>query len=213
MTSDDRRLDTLAAIGAARTVIVMRLTDHTNAIQIATALVEEGLCVMEVTLDHSDSLATIAAIARELGPNVVLGAGTVRTIEQVHRAAAAGAVFCVSPNIDAGVVAAMQEECLVAIPGAFTPTEIALAVDSGADLVKIFPAGAVGPDYLRALTGPFRGVKFVPTGGISHTSLQVWYEAGAVAIGLGSDLLVVDDLVEMRRRASVVLAQSHGVQF
>lgn len=162
---------------------------------------------MEVTLDNPDSLSAIRQLRDALGEEVTLGAGTVRTTEQVREAAESGAQFCVSPHVDPRIVSASKNAGLVSIPGACTPTEVEMAIDAGADCVKLFPAGPLGVKYLAALRSPFPNVRFVPTGGISHGELRPWYEAGAFAVGLGSDLVRVKDLSELRRRAKIAAGQ------
>lgn len=199
----------VAAIERARTVVVLRLRDHRQTVRIGETLAEAGLTVIEVTLDHPDSVAALRRLHDAIGSRTVLGAGTVRSGEQVAVAADAGARFIVSPHTDPAVIQATRRANLASLPGACTPTEVALAQDSGADFVKLFPAGPLGPDYLRALRGPFRDVRFVPTGGLRHDRLQPWYAAGAVAVGLGSDLIAAEP-DELARRARVVVSQVDG---
>ncbi len=206
-TQTQTQTQTEDAVRKARAVVVLRLRDHRNTVRMGETLVDAGLTIMEVTLDHPDSIAALQRLHEALGERAVLGAGTVRTSDQVAAAAAAGARFCVSPHTDPAVIEATVQAGLVAIPGACTATDVATAVDSGAQLVKLFPAAPLGPDYLRALRGPFRDVPFVPTGGIRHDQLQPWYDAGAVAVGLGSDL-ISEDLTELHRRATVTATQA-----
>jgi Entner-Doudoroff aldolase len=121
--------------------------------------------------------------------------------------AEAGARFVVSPNTDPRVIGAALDAGLDPIPGALTATEVASAIGAGAALVKLFPAGPLGTAYLRALRGPFGDVDFVPTGGIAHDAVGEWLAAGAVAVGLGSDLVPARptdaDLAGIQARARV----------
>lgn len=195
------------AIQRTRAVVVLRLSDHRETVRIGEILAEAGLGIMEITLDHPDSLSALRALADAIGEHVVLGAGTVTSSEQVAAAADCGARFIVSPHTDPAVIRTSMDAGLASLPGACSPTEIATAVAAGAPLVKLFPAGPLGPDYLRALRGPFRNVPFVPTGGIAHDALRPWYAAGAVAVGLGSDLLA-GGLDELPARARTVAAQA-----
>lgn len=206
---------TLARIRQAGTVVVLRLRDHSNLLSIARTLADVGLDVMEVTFDHPDTAGSLAALVDALGDRVLIGAGTVRSREHVQRAADAGARFCVSAYAGPSVIAATCEAGMAPLPGVVTATEIELALEAGAHMVKLFPAGPLGAAYLRAIRGPFRDVEFVPTGGIAHDALLPWYEAGAVAVGLGSDLIgdaatQVDDstLSDLARRAAVVRRQA-----
>jgi Entner-Doudoroff aldolase len=201
MTAADRLRD-------AGAIAILRLRDHARGVELGHALAGAGLRAIEVTLDHPDALRSLAALAAALPDDVLLGAGTVRRPEQVAQAAGAGARFVLSPHTDPAIVEATLAAGLEPVPGACTPTEVATALDAGARLVKLFPAGPLGPGYLKALLGPFRGTAFVPTGGIRHDELAPWLDAGAAAIGLGSDLVpgggALDGVAE---RAAAVAAQ------
>ncbi len=201
-------LDRLRASGA---VAIMRMRDHERSVEVAHALAGAGVRAIEITLDHPQALRALRAVADVMPGEVLLGAGTVRTVEQVRRAADAGARFCLSPHVDAAIVEATLAAGLEPVPGACTPTEVALALSAGARLVKLFPAGPLGTGYLRALLGPFAGVAFLPTGGIRHDGVAPWLEAGAVAVGLGSDLVPGDpargDLAGIAERARRVVRQ------
>src|SRR5215210_6720578 len=192
-------------------VAIMRLRDHGRSVEIGHALADAGLTVMEITLDDPAALAALRALAYALPAEVLLGAGTVRRPEQVAQAADAGARFCLSPHVDPAIVEATLTAGLEPVPGAASATEVALALDAGARVVKLFPAGALGVGYLRALLGPFRGTDFLPTGGIRHDRVGEWLEAGAAAVGLGSDLVPAmpeaADLDGIATRARVVAEQ------
>lgn len=211
--SDDPR-EQIRRTGA---VAILRLTDHSHTLDVARALADAGLDVIELTLDHPAALDALRAMADALLPDdVLLGAGTVRRPDQVTAAAAAGARFCVSPNVDASVIRASLAAGLEPLPGACTATEVASALDAGARMLKLFPAGPLGPGYLRALLGPFRDVELVPTGGIAHDAVAPWVAAGAAAVGLGSDLVGPqpgpDDIDEIARRARLVVEQVAGAR-
>lgn len=215
MSSSSTADETLDRIRAAGTVVVLRLRDHTNLLAIAGTLADAGLDVMEITFDHPDTAKSLAQLVDAFGDRVLVGAGTVRTAEQVHQAAEAGGRFCVSAHSSPAVIAATRAAGLASLPGVATATEIVMALDAGAHMVKLFPAGPLGVGYLRALRGPFRDVEFVPTGGIAHDGLRPWYDAGAVAIGLGSDLIGdaatrADEgaLTALADRASLVVDQT-----
>lgn len=171
------------------TIAIMRLRQHGLAVEIGRELVGAGLPVLEVTFDHPDAPRALASMVEQLPANAVVGAGTVRRPEQVLECKAAGGRFCVSPHTDPELIRACVDNGLEPIPGACTATEVAAAVDAGARLVKLFPAGPLGVGYLRAMLGPFREVHFVPTGGIRHHEVGPWLVAGAAAVGLGSDLV------------------------
>jgi 2-dehydro-3-deoxyphosphogluconate aldolase / (4S)-4-hydroxy-2-oxoglutarate aldolase len=179
----------VAAVRQAGAVAILRLREHTQAVRIGRLLLDAGLPVMEVTFDHPGAPAALRAMVEQLPAGALLGAGTVRSADQVARCRDAGGRFCVSPHTDPGLIRACVEAGLEPIPGAHTATEVAAASGAGARLIKLFPAGPLGPGYLRAMLGPFRDALFVPTGGIRHDEVGVWLRAGAAAVGLGSDLV------------------------
>ena len=208
--------DALERLRDSGAVAIMRLRDHGRSVEIGHALAGAGLAVMEVTLDHPGAARALRALADALPGDVLLGAGTVRRVEQVAEAADAGARFCLSPHCDPAIVEATLAAGLEPVPGAGTATEVARALDSGARVVKLFPAGPLGIGYLNALQGPFRGTAFLPTGGIRHDEVGAWLEAGATAVGLGSDLVPAvpeaSDLERIAERAAVVVEQVAGAR-
>jgi Entner-Doudoroff aldolase len=212
----DREPDGLDRLRASGAVAIMRLRDHALSVDIAHALAGAGVRAIEVTLDHPRALDALGAVAAAMPGEVLLGAGTVRTLEQVRQAADAGARFCLSPHVDPAVVEATLAAGLEPVPGACTPTEVALSLTAGARLVKLFPAGPLGPGYLRTLLAPFAGVAFLPTGGIGHDAIAPWLDAGALAVGLGSDLVpgvpTGADLPGIAERARRVVAQVADVR-
>ena len=203
--------DAPARLRDAGAVAIMRLRDHRRSVEIGHALAGAGLTVMEITLDDPAALGALRALADALPSSVLLGAGTVRRPEQVAQAADAGARFCLSPHCDPAIVEATLEAGLEPVPGAGSATEVARALDAGARVVKLFPAGPLGVGFMKALLGPFRGTDFLPTGGIRHDGVGEWLEAGAAAVGLGSDLVPAvpeaTDLDGIAARARVVAEQ------
>lgn len=182
-------------------------------LRIGDALREGGVGAAEVTLNSADALSRIEALRGHFGEELLIGAGTVRTVTDVDAALDAGAVFLVSPNFDPESVARSREAGVVHLPGVFTASEAQAAHAAGCRLVKLFPADALGPAYLRALRAPLDNVGFVPTGGIDATNIPEYVRAGAVAFGVGSALVRKDEddiealairaraLVEALRRA------------
>jgi 2-dehydro-3-deoxyphosphogluconate aldolase/(4S)-4-hydroxy-2-oxoglutarate aldolase len=179
----------VAAVRRAGAIAILRLREHAHAVALGRLLLDAGLPVMEVTFDHPGGAAALRSMVDQLPAAALLGAGTVRTTEQIWSCKEAGGRFCVSPHTDPGLIRASLDAGLEPIPGAHTATDVAAATDAGARLIKLFPAGPLGLSYLRAMLGPFRDVLFVPTGGIRHDEVGTWLRAGAVAVGLGSDLV------------------------
>ena len=147
------------------------------------ALAAGGVLLAEVTIDTPGALEAVAEARRQGRP---VGVGTVTTAAQVRAAAEAGARFVVSPGLVPEVVESALALGLEPLPGALTPTEIMAARSHGATLVKLFPAGALGPDYVRAVLAPLAGVDLVPTGGVRVTNAAAYLDAGAAAVALGS---------------------------
>lgn len=158
--------------------------------RIADALLAGGVRVMEVTLNSNDALAAITQLRQRGGSDLLVGAGTVRTAEQVIQAVKAGAQFMVSPNFDAAAVARSLAAKVLHLPGVATPTEAQNAFMAGCTMVKLFPVDVLGgPAYLKAIRAPLNDIEFVPTGGISVENIAEYRKAGAVAVGVGGSLV------------------------
>lgn len=156
---------------------------------IADAMIDAGIGAMEVTLNSDCALEHIATLHARGDERLMIGAGTVRTPEDVDRAIDAGAQFLISPGFDEASVARATEAKVLHLPGVFTPTEAMHAAAAGCRLLKLFPCDVVGPAYLKALKAPLDEVDFVPTGGVSPANLAQWRRAGAVAVAAGSSLV------------------------
>lgn len=158
---------------------------------IADALAAGGIRAFELTLNdpEDDALRAIEAAARHAaaaGDLLAIGAGTVLSIEAATRAIDAGATFLVSPHLDGELVRWAADRGVPMLPGAATPTEVLGAWRAGAAAVKVFPASALGPQFLRELRGPFPDIPLQPTGGITLENAADYIRAGAIAIGMGS---------------------------
>ena len=156
---------------------------------IAETLTEGEVSVMEVTLNSANALSGIERLRGEVGGRVLVGAGTVRTADEVTQALDAGAQFLVSPNFDPASVARSQAAGVIHLPGVFTASEAQAAYAAGCRIVKLFPADALGPAYLKALRAPLHDIGFAPTGGIDAGNAADFMQAGAVALGVGSSLV------------------------
>jgi 2-dehydro-3-deoxyphosphogluconate aldolase/(4S)-4-hydroxy-2-oxoglutarate aldolase len=181
--------------------------EHTR--RIAEILLETQVPIMEVTLNSQGALEAITKLRQQFeGQSLLIGAGTVRTAQQVEAAVAAGAQFIVSPNFDPAAVSRSQAHDVLHLPGVFTPTEAHNAFEAGCRMLKLFPSDVVGPAYLKALRAPLNDIEFVPTGGITADNLGDYIRAGAVAVGIGSALISgpQQSLEEITSRAKALRA-------
>jgi 2-dehydro-3-deoxyphosphogluconate aldolase/(4S)-4-hydroxy-2-oxoglutarate aldolase len=197
MRSDTSHLD---AFGRRLTdlgvVPVVEIDNADRAIDLARTLVEAGLPCAEITFRTAATADAIAAIAVAV-PELYLGAGTVRTIEQADAALASGAQFLVAPCYNPRVVSHAQELCIPMLPGVSTPTEIDAACECGFSLLKLFPAGALGGiSYLKVIAAAFGDVRFVPTGGIDAATLADYLALPQVACCGGSWMIGRQRLAE-----------------
>lgn len=164
-------------------------------LRLSEALYEGGIDLIEVTFAQAkpDTFAqtaeAIRAIDRHFGGRVLAGAGTVMSEAQVDMAREAGAKYIISPNVDQGVIRRTKEYGLCAFPGALTPTEIAQAHAGGADAVKVFPAGNLGPGYIKAVAAPLAHIPLMAVGGVNEQNAQDFLRAGAIGLGVGGNLV------------------------
>ena len=179
----------------------------------AEALLAGGVDTLEVTCDSPGVLDMIRAIDAALGDRVLLGAGTVLDASTAQSAVDAGAKFLVSPHTDPELVRSFSARGIPWIPGAFTASEVLAAWRAGASVVKLFPAGSVGPAYIKDLRGPLREIPLLPTGGVTIDNAASFLEAGAWGLGMGSALVapgigLADLEARARRLREVVSAHS-----
>lgn len=190
----------------ALVVAVVRGTSAAGAVEVAEALLEGGITALEITFTTPDAPRAIRELHSRHGNRIVLGAGTVTTGVQVAAAEDAGARFLVSPGCDPDLVPVMQRTGLAVLPGVLTPSEVLQAMRLGAETVKLFPGSLGGPEYLRALRGPFPALSFVPTGGVHAGNVGEWLDAGAVAVGVGHAVAPATIAGPEQRRAVVAAA-------
>jgi 2-dehydro-3-deoxyphosphogluconate aldolase/(4S)-4-hydroxy-2-oxoglutarate aldolase len=207
--------DFLDELTAAGLLAIIRASDPSAATRAALVLIESGIRFIEVSLVTTDALRVIADVARRAPDGCVIGAGTVLTVDDVARAYEAGATFMVTPALTESVAESVARSIPV-LAGALTPTEVITALNHGATAVKLFPAAAGGPAYLRALRDPLPGAPFVPVGGVDAALAAEYLAAGAVAVGVGSPL-VGDaarggDLDALRGRAAAFLAVAEAAR-
>lgn len=206
-------VDFTGSLTRARLMAIVRGGDAAGAVRAALALCGAGVRLVEVSLTTPGAVDAIAQVRAEAPPDVWVGAGTVLTARDVADVVAAGASFVVTPALAESVDAAVAAGLPVAA-GAFTPSEAVAAVQRGADVVKLFPASALGASYLRALRDPLPDVPFMAVGGIGADAARAFLEAGAVAVGVGGPLLgdaaAGGDLDALRRRAQELLDATAG---
>jgi 2-dehydro-3-deoxyphosphogluconate aldolase / (4S)-4-hydroxy-2-oxoglutarate aldolase len=178
----------LERLREARVIAVVRVDEPGQTAPVVAALLEGGLRAIELTWTSPEPAAELAAARARHGPGLLLGAGTLRSAAEVHAAVGAGADFLVTPHLDSELLDAMLASGRLALPGVLTPTEVATALDSGAEAVKLFPSSLGGIEHMRALFGPFPGLAVVPTGGVREEKVRAWLEAGAVAVGASGEL-------------------------
>ena len=195
------------AITEQRIIAIARRLPPEQVGALTGALLSSGIGVLEVTLDADDAASTIAALD---GSGLLVGAGTVMSVQQAAMAAEAGAAFIVSPHTDDSIVRWAVENAMPVMAGALTPTEIARAWDLGCSAVKLFPASVGGPEFLRTLRGPFSQVDFVPTGGVDAANAADYLAAGAVAVGVGSWLTGSPEPTVIAERAALLAGLTGG---
>ena len=199
----------LEIVTRARAIPVLRGENADRVLEVAHALFEEGFNCLEVTFTVPNATEVISELAGLEG--VMLGAGTVLTVSQVHAAVSAGAHFLVSPGTGAGLIEAAGEAKTPILPGVFTPSEVMQARALGCAVLKLFPGELAGIGHLKSLRGPFPDLHFMPTGGVSNANIQDWANAGAVAVGIGSSLTGDGELGGVRARARALRAALAGV--
>ena len=179
-------------------VPILRLKEPGPAIDLVEALLSGGINTFEIALGTPNALELIREVRTTFADRVVLGAGTVLDPETARLAVTAGAQFIVAPNLNLDLVRFAKRYSVVVVPGALTPTEILAAWEAGADMVKVFPVRALGPGYIKDVLAPLPQVRLVPVGGVTVEDAADYIRAGAVAVGLGGELLGKQLIAERR---------------
>ena len=188
-------------------VAVVRAPEASALVEVCRALAEGGVTVVEITLTVPDALEVVRAVRRELGDQVLLGAGTILDAETGRLALLAGAEYLVAPTLNLDVIRLCHRYDKLVMPGAFTPTEILSAWEAGADIVKVFPAEVLGPPFFKAMRGPLPHIRLMPTGGVDLNTAASFLSAGACCLGVGSQLVdpklvAARDYAGLRQRAA-----------
>ena len=187
----------LSLLQRTRAIAVIRAPEKKLGHQMALAIASGGMRLIEITWNTDCSAELISQLRSEL-PECTIGTGTLLNQEQLRQAIAAGAQFLFTPHVDASLIQASVDAGVPVVPGALSPTEIVTAWNAGASCVKVFPIGAVGgASYIKSLQGPLGEIPLIPTGGVTLENAKQFLAAGAIAVGLASDLfpkqLVVDE--------------------
>jgi 2-dehydro-3-deoxyphosphogluconate aldolase/(4S)-4-hydroxy-2-oxoglutarate aldolase len=177
---------------------IMRNLPAGRIIQIASLFAEAGLTNLEITLNSPGAPELIRELAKVFKDKINIGAGTVCSLGELDTALSAGAAFIVTPVVNEEIIQKCVSMAIPVFPGAYTPTEIYRAHVLGAAMVKVFPASALGPAYVRELSGPFPHFKLLPTGGISVENMEDYIKAGAKGLGIGSHLFPAE-LIQQER--------------
>ena len=175
--------------------ILRRVEPRERLLDLVSELAEDGVRVFEVTFDGRTAADDVIAIRHQLrGETVgaVVGAGTITTPHRLDAAVAAGSEFLVAPTLDVAIVERAVDLEVPIMPGAYSPTEIALAWDSGATFVKVFPVSSLGPSHVRELRGPLHDIELIATGGVDASNAAAFLDAGCVAVGVGGALVNAD---------------------
>jgi 2-dehydro-3-deoxyphosphogluconate aldolase/(4S)-4-hydroxy-2-oxoglutarate aldolase len=188
-------MSVVGQILAKKIVAVIRLDDYTRGVEVAQALMAGGITVLEFTLTGQGALEAISASRQALGDAGCVGVGTVLRPKDAEAAIDAGAQFVVTPVVNRQVIAACTKRKTLVLCGGLTPTELLEAYEEGAELVKVFPARLGGPRFIKDVLAPMPFLKLVPTGGVSPENARDYLNAGAVAVGIGGNL-VSNKLVE-----------------
>jgi len=171
-------------------VAVIRAQSSEQLVDVSYALLEGGVKAMEVTMTTPNALEVIHEVSQRMkNEEAVIGVGTVLDPETARAAILAGAEFSVSPTLNRAVIEVCRRYTVVSIPGAFSPTEILAAWEAGADIVKVFPATSLGPNYFKDILGPFPQVRLSPTGGVSLETVADFIKAGACCVAVGGNLV------------------------
>ena len=214
MTNKQAVLDMVAE---SRLVAIIRLDDLRYALELTRALLDGGVRALEFTLTNRDSLQVIRDVRSKFSEftdgEAVVGAGTVVTLDDAQASIAAGSQFIVSPSLNMQVIECCVAENIPNMPGAYTPTEIVTAWEAGADVVKVFPARALGPNYIKDVLAPLPHLKLMPTGGVNLDNMPDYFGKGAFCVGVGSNLfdkqsLASGDWYAISKQAAVYVQQA-----
>jgi 2-dehydro-3-deoxyphosphogluconate aldolase/(4S)-4-hydroxy-2-oxoglutarate aldolase len=190
-------------------IAVVRASSSEQLLDVSAALAEGGVTLIEITMTTPNALRVIEDVARKMGDRVLVGVGSVLDPETARAAILAGAEYVVGPTLNLDVIAMCNRYGLPCVPGAFSPTEIMAAWTAGADVVKVFPATKLGPEFLKDVHGPMPFLKLTPAGGVDLTTAASFVKAGAWCVCLGGSLLKKDLLANKDYAGLAKLARQY----
>ncbi|MGQ9474148.1 MAG: bifunctional 4-hydroxy-2-oxoglutarate aldolase/2-dehydro-3-deoxy-phosphogluconate aldolase [Candidatus Caldatribacteriaceae bacterium] len=182
------RWEVVKRLMEGKIIAIIRAQNASSLLEVVKALKEGGIKCIEVTMTTPGALKLLEEV-REKEEGILFGAGTILDPETARLCILSGAQFLVTPSLHSGVIEMAHRYDIPIIPGAFTPTEILNAWERGAEIVKVFPASSVGPQYIKELKGPFPHIKLCPTGGVNLENIAAFFKAGATCVGVGSSLV------------------------
>ncbi len=200
-------------------IAIVRGVAPSHIIPTVEALYSGGIGAVEITFDQrspqtiAQTLESLSLIHSNFQGRMLLGAGTVLTVEQVESAAANGAQYMISPNVDVEVIRHTKKLGCLSFPGALTPTEIVTAHNAGADAVKLFPAGTFGPGYIKAIMGPLGHIPYFAVGGITPDNMEDFIEIGVRGFGIGGNLVDLKAIMENRFEAIEATARRYSTNW
>lgn len=210
--------ETLKKILESKIVAISRGIPSDKIVDTVSALKSGGIRCVEITFsakseeESKDTIKSISLVKKTFGDQIVLGAGTVLTAQQVRQAADAGATYMISPNTDKKVIEQTKKLGLVSIPGALTPTEIIVAREMGADIVKLFPAASLGMGYIKAVLGPITHIPITAVGGVNAENAQDFIDIGCKGVSVGGNLVNKNLIMQKRFEEITKLALEYKIQ-
>ena len=179
----------LKELSEHKIISIIRGYDTEEVLKIVTALIEAHIKFVEITLNSPNAITTIKKVTQQHGHQIHVGAGTVQTVEDCHKAIEAGAKYIISPDTNIEVIQYTKRQGCWSIPGALTPTEISQAYFAGADIIKVFPASVFGPSYIKEVKAPLDKAVLLPTGGIQKDNIKAFIDNGAIGVGISSGIV------------------------
>lgn len=205
----------LSKIYENKIIAVTRGIGSDKILNTVQALVDGGINLFEIPFDQKepekaqDTLKCLKIIKKEFGDSICAGPGTVLTVQQVVESVEVGADYIISPSFDIEVIKKTKELGKISIPGAFTASEIVNAYHAGADIVKLFPAGILGVEYIKAISGPLNHIPYIALGGINVDNVLQFINAGAIGVGIGGNLVDKNTVYANDYKKITALAQKY----